>query len=248
MEFNAANKIVQLCLQGMGSEEQDEHHKAADLFRRALAEATTDFEKFLATFFVARHQSSATESITYYKQALHLAEKIKNEAVQPAFTLLHQKIAACYALLNSEKDVQYHQKMALSAVTAPADEGPFFHGTRANLDTGDTLTPNFTSNYQENLMMNHVYFTASPSIAALAAGLAKGDGHERIYIVKPEGSFEHDPNVTNVKFPGNPTRSYRTIFSLKIIGELKDIQSPPSAEEIKRWQQKLADGKGGIIN
>jgi hypothetical protein len=76
-------------------------------------------------------------------------------------------------------------------------------------NNGDLLTAGRDSNYQTELTMNHIYFTALANGAGLAAALAKGDGRERVYIVEPTGSFENDPNVTDKKFPGNPTRSYR---------------------------------------
>ena len=95
--------------------------------------------------------------------------------------------------------------------------------------------------------MNHIYFTAISNGAGLAAALAKGDGPERVYIVEPTSAFENDPNVTNKKFPGNPTRSYRSTAPLKIIGELKkwDKISP---EELQQWRDKLAKNQGEIIN
>ena len=83
--------------------------------------------------------------------------------------------------------------------------------------------------------------------AGLAAALAKGDGRERVYIVEPTGSFENDPNVTNKKFPGNPTRSYRTREPLKIVGEITDW-AKQTPEELKKWREKLANNKGEIIN
>ena len=95
--------------------------------------------------------------------------------------------------------------------------------------------------------MNHIYFTALVNGAGLAAALAKGDGPERVYIVEPTGSFENDPNVTNKKFPGNPTRSYRSLEPLKIVGEITDW-AKITPEERKKWQDKLADNKGEIIN
>ena len=95
--------------------------------------------------------------------------------------------------------------------------------------------------------MNHIYFTAVSNGAGLAAALAKGDGRERVYIVEPTGSFENDPNVTDKKFPGNPTRSYRTTEPLKITGELDDWQRLTS-EQIQAWKEKLAKSNGEIIN
>ena len=94
-------------------------------------------------------------------------------------------------------------------MTEVLDSGPFYHGTKADLKIGDMLTPGFKSNYHDHVIMNHIYFTALPNGAGLAAELAPGDGNPRVYIVEPTGSFENDPNVTDKKFPGNPTRSYR---------------------------------------
>jgi rifampin ADP-ribosylating transferase len=95
--------------------------------------------------------------------------------------------------------------------------------------------------------MNHIYFTALLNGAGLAAELAKGDGRERVYIVEPTGDFENDPNVTNKKFPGNPTRSYRTPYPLKIVGEVTDWVRLTSGE-LQKWKEKLANTKGEIIN
>lgn len=74
------------------------------------------------------------------------------------------------------------------------DEGPFFHGTKADLRVGEHLTAGFTSNYRPDVVMNHVYFTALTQGAALAAELAPGEGTPRVYVVEPTGSFEDDPN------------------------------------------------------
>lgn len=129
----------------------------------------------------------------------------------------------------------------------PTDQGPFYHGTRADLKIGDLLSPGFRSNYRPEVIMNHIYFTALPDGAGLAAALAQGSGEQRVYIVEPTGNFEDDPNVTDKKFPGNPTRSYRSASPLKIIGEILDFKRIPD-EELAVWKQRLADIKGDIIN
>jgi hypothetical protein len=95
--------------------------------------------------------------------------------------------------------------------------------------------------------MNHIYFTALVNGAGLAAALAKGDGAERVYIVKPTGNFENDPNVTDKKFPGNPTRSYRSEAPLEIIGEVAEWLRPTD-DELRKFREKLANSKGEIIN
>lgn len=132
-----------------------------------------------------------------------------------------------------------------------SDHGPFYHGTKADLKIGDLLTAGFESNYYPEIMMNHIYFTALQNGAGLAAALAKGDGKERVYIVEPTGAFENDPNVTDKKFPGNPTRSYRSTAPLKIVGEVTEWIRLTD-EEIQNWKEritKLRENPGAdIIN
>ena len=131
------------------------------------------------------------------------------------------------------------------------DEGPFFHGTKADLRSGDLLTPGFRSNYRPDIVMNHIYFTALRDGAGLAAELAPGDAAPRVYLVEPTGSFEDDPNVTDKKFPGNPTRSYRSSAPLRVVREVTDwVRLTPEA--LQAWRERLAalhaDGRGEIIN
>ena len=127
------------------------------------------------------------------------------------------------------------------------DTGPFYHGTKANLRVGDLLTPGFRSNYNDSVVMNHIYFTALAKGAGLAAEIAKGESKPRVYIVEPTGTFEDDPNVTDKKFPGNPTRSYRSEHPLKIIGELESWE-PFDSEFIRHLKRRVATGRGDIIN
>jgi len=127
------------------------------------------------------------------------------------------------------------------------DDGPFYHGTKADLQVGDLLTAGFQSNYRPEVTMNHIYFTALVDGAGLAAELSKGSGPARVYIVEPTGDFEDDPNVTNKKFPGNPTRSYRSQEPLRIIGEVSDWKRL-TPEQLQEWRDKLANIKGEIIN
>ncbi|ODS86564.1 MAG: hypothetical protein ABS46_01070 [Cytophagaceae bacterium SCN 52-12] len=129
----------------------------------------------------------------------------------------------------------------------PSDRGPFYHGTKADLQVGDLLTAGGNSNYKSGLQMNHIYFTALINGAGLAAELAKGSGNPRVYAVEPTGSFENDPNVTDKKFPGNPTRSYCSQDPLEIIGKITDwVRLTP--EELQNWRERLANVKGEIIN
>lgn len=98
--------------------------------------------------------------------------------------------------------------------------GSFFHGTKADLKPGDDLTPGFPSNYEDGRVAKYVYFAATLDAAIWGAELASGNGNQRIYVVEPTGSFEDDPNVTDQKFPGNPTKSYRTSQPLKVVAEV----------------------------
>jgi len=127
------------------------------------------------------------------------------------------------------------------------DSGPFFHGTKADLQVGDLLTAGFNSNYRETVVMNHIYFTALSKGAGLAAEIAKGDGKPRVYIVEPTGEYENDPNVTDKKFPGNPTRSYRSKQPLRVVGELESWE-PYDPEFVRQLRSRIAEGMGEIIN
>lgn len=119
------------------------------------------------------------------------------------------------------------------------DEGPFYHGTKAELGVGDLLTAGFRSNYRPEIVMNHIYFTALRDGAGLAAELAAGDRPPRVYLVEPTGAFENDPNVTDKKFPGNPTRSYRSTEPLRVIEEVDDWPRL-TPEALQEWRDRLA--------
>lgn len=133
----------------------------------------------------------------------------------------------------------------------PLDDGPFFHGTRADLQAGQLLTAGFRSNYRPEVVMNHIYFTALVDGAGLAAELAAGEGEPRVYAVEPTGPFENDPNVTDKRFPGNPTRSYRSTEPLRVLHEVTDWPRLPP-DELHAWRERIAaitsDERGEIIN
>ena len=247
MEFDPRNNVIKLSIQGMGLEEMGKPEDASRLFLQAWNEATNDFEKYIAAYYVARHQDNVPGKLKWLETALQFALKVNNEAVTSAFPGLYSKIAKCYEDLGDADNAKKNNELANSSAADPSDKGPFYHGTRANLQVDDLLTPGGSSNYQPELIMNHIYFTALANGAGLAAALAKGDGPERVYIVEPTGSFESDPNVTDKKFPGNPTRSYRSQAPLKIVGEVTDwVKQTP--EELQKWREKLANTKGEIIN
>jgi tetratricopeptide (TPR) repeat protein len=247
MEFDPNNNVIKLCVQGMGMEEKGKPEEASSIFLQAWNEATNDFEKFTAAYYVARHQKNIRDRLKWLEKSLQFALKINDVTVKAAFPSLYSNIAKCYENLNDLDNAKKNHELANSFTDNPSDNGPFYHGTKADLQVGDFLTAGSTSNYNSTLTMNHIYFTALVNGAGLAAALAKGGGSERVYIVEPTGSFEHDPNVTDKKFPGNPTRSYRSKASLKIVGEVTDwVRQTP--EQIQQWREKLANNKGEIIN
>ena len=247
MEFNPNNPIVKLCLHGMSMEEKGEPEEAGKIFLQAFNESSDDFEKFITSHYVARHQQNVSDQLHWLQATLQYALKVNDETVTSAFPSLYFKIAKCYEELGDIENAKKNYELATSFKDKPSDKGPFYHGTKADLQVGDLLTAGGSSNYKAELKMNHIYFTALANGAGFAAALAKGDGPERVYVVEPTGSFENDPNVTDKKFPGNPTRSYRSQAPLKIIGEVTDwVKQTP--EQLQKFREKLANNKGEIIN
>jgi rifampin ADP-ribosylating transferase len=120
------------------------------------------------------------------------------------------------------------------------ESGALLHGTKADLSVGDLLVPGRQSNFEEGRLMNHVYVTQTLDAAAWGAELARGDGRCRIYLVEPQGALEDDPNVTDKKLPGNPTRSYRTREPVRVVGELTDWVGH-SPEQLQAMRDGLAD-------
>ena len=107
------------------------------------------------------------------------------------------------------------------------DLGPFFHGTKADLQPGELLQPGRTSNFGERIPAHYIYLTATLDAATWGAELAVGEGPGRIYRVDPTGPFEDDPNLTDKRFPGNPTRSYRTREPLRVVAEVLHWEPHP---------------------
>ena len=140
-------------------------------------------------------------------------------------------------------------------ITDVLEHGPFYHGTIAILEAGDHLTAGRRSNYRPEVVMNHIYFTAlvdgAGLAAEIAADLAGDDASPHVYLVEPTGAFENDPNVTDKKFPGNPTRSYRSGAPLQVVSEVTDW-TRLTPEALQTWRERLialrADERGEIIN
>jgi rifampin ADP-ribosylating transferase len=228
-------------------EETGKAEDARHLYSQAWTEASGNSEKFIAAHFLARSSPNISDKLRWLEAALQLALKIADDTVVSAFPTLYSNMAKCYEELGDTDEAKRNFELTNSIQTSPSAAGPFYHGTKADLRVGDLLTAGGSSNYKAELKMNHIYFTGIINGAGLAAALAKGDQRERVYIVEPTGAFEHDPNVTNQKFPGNPTRSYRSQAPLRITGEVSDW-AKQTTEELQRWREKLARNKGEIIN
>ncbi|NEM97901.1 NAD(+)--rifampin ADP-ribosyltransferase [Pontibacter burrus] len=117
----------------------------------------------------------------------------------------------------------------------------YYHGTKANLNTGDLIETGYSSNYGQRRKAAYVYLTATLDAATWGAELAQGEGRGRIYIVEPTGPIEDDPNLTDKKFPGNPTKSYRTRSPIRVVGEVADWQghSPEQLNAMKEHLERL---------
>lgn len=125
------------------------------------------------------------------------------------------------------------------------EPGVYLHGTKARLAVGELLVAGRESNFEAGRQMNYVYFTETLDAATWGAELAVGDGRGRIYVVEPTGEFEDDPNVTDKKFPGNPTRSFRSREPLRVLGELVDwIGHPPEQlAQMRAAVQQVGPGR-----
>jgi rifampin ADP-ribosylating transferase len=125
----------------------------------------------------------------------------------------------------------------------------FYHGTKANLKVGELIRPGFGSNFVER-GLKHIYFSATLEAATWGAELARGEGRGRIYIVEPTGPFDDDPNLTDKKFPGNITASYRSLDPLRVTGEVEDWvgHSPERLQEMRDGlARRRAEGRAEII-
>jgi len=247
VKFDPNNTVIKLCMSGMSLEDSGKIENAIMMFQKAWQAAADDYERFIAAYHFARQQKNITDKLKWLETSLQCALNINDENVESAYPTLYLNIAKCYEELGDLDQAKKYYELSDSYKGTPTDPGPFYHGTKADLKVGDLLTAGGISNYKPGLKMNHIYFTANLNGAGLAAALAKGEGRERVYIVEPTGEYENDPNVTDKKFPGNLTRSYRSEKPLRIIGEVTDW-AKLTAGERQEWQDKLAKNKGDIIN
>jgi hypothetical protein len=113
-----------------------------------------------------------------------------------------------------------------------------YHGTKADLKEGGLISPGFNSNFGKGNKAKYIYFSATLDAATWGAELALGEGAGRIYVVEHTGPFEDDPNLTDKKFPGNPTKSYRSLHPIRVIGEIIDWQGHPP-EQLKTMKDNV---------
>lgn len=123
-------------------------------------------------------------------------------------------------------------------VTDDLRSQPLYHGTKADLKPGDLIEPGYSSNYGSRKKAIYVYLSATLGAATWGAELAQGEGPGRIYIVEPTGPISDDPNVTDRKFPGNPTKSYRSRDPLRVTGEVPDWKGH-TPEELKTMRDHV---------
>lgn len=247
IKFDPNNIVIRRCIMGMSLEDSGNVEEASTMFNKAWNEATDDYEKFIAAYHLARQQKIITDKLKWMETSLQCALNINDDNVKSAYSTLYVNIAKCYEELLDSDNAKRNYELSELYKGAPSDKGPFYHGTKADLKVGDLLTAGGISNYKPELQMNHIYFTANTNGAGLAAALAKGEGRERVYIIEPTGEFENDPNVTDKKFPGNLTRSYRSKEPLRIIGEETEW-TKLTTTELSKWRENLAKSKGEIIN
>ena len=114
----------------------------------------------------------------------------------------------------------------------------YFHGTKSDVKLGELIAPGFNSNYGQRKSAKYIYLTATLDAAVWGAELALGEGRERIYLVEPTGPIEDDPNLTDKKFPGNPTKSYRSLQPIKVVGEVT-IWEGHSPEQLKAMKDGI---------
>jgi rifampin ADP-ribosylating transferase len=123
----------------------------------------------------------------------------------------------------------------------------YFHGTKADLKIGDMIAPGYNSNFGQRKNAKYVFLSATLDAAIWGAELSVGEGRERIYLVEPTGEIEDDPDLTDRKFPGNPTKSYRSVFPFKVVGEVTVWQGH-AAEQVKEMKDALQRLKEQGIN
>lgn len=143
--------------------------------------------------------------------------------------------------------MEQNKENAINQKGATPFSQTYFHGTKANLKTGELIESGFNSNYGQRKNAKYIFLSATLDAAIWGAELAVGEGRERIYLVEPTGALEDDPDLTDKKFPGNPTKSYRSTEPFRVVGEVTVWQGHP-AEQVKAMKEALDRLKEQGIN
>jgi hypothetical protein len=139
--------------------------------------------------------------------------------------------------MRTGKRTEQYEECAIATIDEP-NSRRFYHGTKADLKHGDLIGPGYSSNFGKRKKARYVYLTATLDAATWGAELALGEGPGRIYVVEPTGPIEDDPNLTDKKYPGNPTKSYRSRDPLRVTGEITDWRGH-SPEALKAMKDNL---------
>ncbi len=251
-QFDPSNEIVKICLKAMMVEidsETDKSNKlvAKNLLKDGYEKSTSEMEKVVTAYFIGKIEDKVEEKVRWFNIALDEAIICSDNGVRSTISTLYNDLALAYMKISEMDIAKKYTELSEKNKEIKVSNETFYHGTKADLKVGDLLEPGFGSNYKENFKMNHVYFTALLNGAGLAAALAKGEGRERVYIVEPMGEFENDPNVTDKKFPGNLTRSFRSTKPIKIIGEVTYWKQQSNTDKVK-WLEKVNKNNGEILN
>lgn len=246
-EFDPNNKVITLCLKALALAELDQPLEANSVLKEAKKQVGTELEEFIIQYYSARIEVEQSSKQLKLESAINLALNIDNHVAQSAITSLAKQVADIYKLQGNLENYQKYQNLSEKYQYLTSDKGPFYHGTKAKLQVGELLSPGFNSNYKADVVMNHIYFTANKNGAGFAAELVAIDTQPYVYLVEPTGDFENDPNVTDKRFAGNPTRSYRSEKPLKIKAVVDDWNRQEQ-EKLIIWREKMLNTQGEILN
>lgn len=199
--------------------------KLIDLLTKATETTVSQVKGFVSS---ALHRSLDGKKVTMYAQWESLTD----------YQAMRSNPTASPYLVQAMEIAAFDPGMYEVVKTFHQDSPIFYHGTKASLKPGHLIEAGFHSNYGKRKKASYVYFTATLDAAVWGAELAQGEEAGRIYIVEPTGAFEDDPNLTDKKFPGNPTKSYRTKHAIRVTGEVADWQGH-SPEVLKTMKDHL---------
>ena len=176
MRFNPTSPFIQQLMQAIIQTEQGNLAQAEAILDRMYRQTDDDYEKFLLAYQFSKVTTDIFERVKWLSVSLESAQKIDDEEVKSAYVTLFRDLSAAYKVLGNHDYEKKYLELAEAEPKTPTYQGPFYHGTKADLEVGDLLVPGGLSNYQDDLVMNHIYFTANLNGAGLAATLVKGTG------------------------------------------------------------------------